>query len=94
MAKQYVSHVKLQTAMHLPNVGEMGSSLPSVTKTVDNLTMFLTPEGLYVAGSRVLSGRRNDFKAVIPYGNIVIMQLSEVEETAPTKAEKNGNKKD
>lgn len=96
MAKQYVTHVKLQTAMHLPKVGEMGNTLPSVTKTVEGLSMYLTAEGLYVQGSR----QGKSFKSVIPYGNIVIMELGAKEEDAPAKeatpvkAEKNGNKKD
>lgn len=64
-----VKFVKLHQGVFIPNLGNLGDSLPPPTKTVHGLIMTLEPEGLLIHTSKT--------DAIIPLANIAILELSE-----------------
>lgn len=77
-----VIYARLQTAGYLPSVGDLGLVFPSQTKTMDNLIMTSTPDGLHVQ----FSYRGFNKELLIPPANVVLMELAPEEKKKP-KAE-------
>lgn len=77
MAKaKTVTRAHFHQSVFVTDLGNLGSSLPSNGRTIDGLKMSTSDEGLVVEGS----WRGKKAKAVIPYANIVIMELDPKDE--------------
>lgn len=73
-----VLYARFYESVYVPQIGEVGNTLPSPTKTLDNLHMTVTPIGLSVEGSH--KGLRSEF--LIPLASIKIMTLAPEEKPA------------
>lgn len=89
MSKQLIKYAKLQTGLFVPNLGDIGTTLPP-QKTFDSFEMSLKGEWLLVDATN----KHGRVQMLVPSTNVVLAVLGELKEDAPAKAEKNGNKKD
>jgi hypothetical protein len=72
MPSKKVTCAKFHQSLWTPSTGELGNTLPAKGKTIDKLDMQATDAGLIVSG---LYNKRL-FSALVPYGNIVVLELS------------------
>jgi hypothetical protein len=70
MSRQ-VLYAKLQTAFFSPGTGDLGLVFPPAGKTLSNLTMNTTFEGLDIQ----FKYNMRDHEVLIPYANVVGMSL-------------------
>lgn len=78
-----VIYTKFHQDLFVPGLGGVGFTLPSTAKSFD-LNMFTSEHGLMLE----LSFRGLKFDVVVPYANVVLMQLApeEVKPAAKNKA--------
>lgn len=74
MAKA-VKRAQFHQSVFIEGIGNLGSQLPAVGKTIADLKMSTSEEGLVVEGK----GQGGFRKAIIPYANVVIMELAQGE---------------
>jgi len=76
-----VKYARMQTGVYIPGLaGELGTVFPPSNKTLDNLTMVTTVEGLHISFIYKNVGK----ELLIPYANVALMDLLP-EEPKPTK---------
>jgi hypothetical protein len=76
MSRQ-VTYAKLQTPYFSPNSGELGVVFPPAGKTLSELSMNTSPEGLMLKFR--YAGRNQEI--LVPYANIVGMTLAPIVES-------------
>lgn len=64
-----VKFAKFHAGLFLPGLGNIGDTLPSASKTLQNLSMTLVQEGLLISSKGV--------DIIVPSANVVLMQLEE-----------------
>lgn len=67
-----VKYARLQTNAYVVGAGELGTVFPLPNKTLDNLSMTTQDSGLNIS----FTYRGLQKELLIPYGNVVIMELA------------------
>lgn len=81
---KFVKYMKTHSSIFVPGLGDLGTTLPSASKTL-KLKMTDIDTAVLVEA--------NNFKVKIPYGNISLMQLSDDPETAKAVVQIKANTK-
>lgn len=77
-----VIYAKLQTEAYIPGAGALGTTFPPNTKTLENLTM--TADDTTLAVSFTYRGLKK--KLLIPFGNVILMEVAPGTESTSIKA--------
>ncbi len=79
-----VTYARLQTEAYVTGAGSLGNVFPSQNKTLESLSMSTQVEGLNI--SFIYRGLKKEL--LIPYANVIIMELAPVEESKKPTAVK------
>lgn len=72
MDNRTVTYARLQTEAYVVGAGGLGTVFPPLGKTFDNISMKTTDLGLSI--SFLYKGLKKEL--LIPYGNVVLMELA------------------
>ena len=70
-----VTYARLQTEAYIPGTGGLGTVFPPPGKTLENLVMTALDSAMYISFNYKGIAR----ELLVPYGNVVLMELSPIE---------------